>query len=469
MFYLDTLDIKQDVIYGAFKQLDAVGNVKQDNRGRHNNRKQVSLEARDIIENHIKSFPTVPSHYCRKTSQKNYLSGELNISLMYRLYKEQCQKNNVEPEKKEIYSNVFHCCNLAFQMPKKDRCDFCESFENLPNAEEEQIKAYEDHIRRKDVARHQWKDTTKQLAKEQPSEISAACFDLQQVLNCPHGQASDFFYKRKLGVYNLSVYDLATSEAYCYMWPQHLSKRGSNEIGLCVLSFIKTKVDEGKTIVYLTADNCGGQNKNKFIATMLWHAINSIDTLQKVELGFLEKGHTQNENDAVHGVITNSVKKVTLFSPEQWYNAVRMARIRPRPLIVKEMALGEFSDFKAFSKALPNFKVADDGTTVNWTTLRHISISKADPNALLIKQEHDGVAVRVDLMRRKRRSKTTSDLPQLTALSTPCGVPKPVKDDLVALCAANLIPQHYHEYFSNLPVTGLQDNTEPESESSDRE
>ena len=75
---------------------------------------------------------------------------------------------------------------------------------------------------------------------------------------------------------------------------------------------------------------------------MLWHAINTLDGLSKLEYGFLEKGHTQNENDTVHSVITNSVKKVTLYTPEQWYQGVRMARNKPKPFNVKEMCLQDF-------------------------------------------------------------------------------------------------------------------------------
>ena len=457
-FYLDTLDIGQALVYGALKKVDSVGNIKKDQRGLHKSRKRLSFEAQDFIEDHIKSFPTVPSHYCRKSSTKQYLSNELNINIMYRLYIEKCKASMVKPESREAYSNVFHTQNLAFLMPKKDRCDFCVGYENKREHTQNEIMEYNVHMKRKTLAREGWKDATQKLAMEKKDEINSACFDLQQVLHCPHGQASEFYYKRKLGVFNLSVYDMASSEAYCYMWPEHITSRGPNEIASCVLSYIKTKVNEGQSIVFLTSDNCPGQNKNKPFACMLWHAINSLSGLKKIEYGFLEKGHTQNENDTVHSVITNSVKKVTLYTPEQWFHGVRMARTKPKPFNVKEMCLEDFFDFKNVAKSIKNFRLADDGSEVDWTILRHICVTKEDPNALLIKTEHDGPAVRVDLMRRKRRSNTPGENIPLLNLTNVCGIPKAKKDDLLSLCETNLIPPPYQTYFQNIPLG--QDNVE---------
>ena len=158
----------QNMVYGALKRVDSVGMIKTDQRGRHNTKcNRISLNAQDFIEEHIKSFPAVPSHYCRKTSSKQYLSNELNISNMYRLYKEKCQQSfpEVIPESKEAYSNVFHTKKLAFLMPKKDRCDFCVGYENKREHTQEEIMEYNIHIERKNTAQKDWKDVTKKNGK----------------------------------------------------------------------------------------------------------------------------------------------------------------------------------------------------------------------------------------------------------------------------------------------------------------
>lgn len=87
------------------------------------------------------------------------------------------------------------------------------------------------------------------------------------------------------------------------MWPEHVSGRGTNEVASSVINYIKQKAEEGKNIVFLMSDNCPGQNKNTIMATMMWHCMRTLP-LERLEHGFLEKGHTQNENDSIQATIT---------------------------------------------------------------------------------------------------------------------------------------------------------------------
>lgn len=42
------------------------------------------------IIDHIKSFPTVESHYCRNDTAKQYLEENLNVTEMYDFYVQKC-------------------------------------------------------------------------------------------------------------------------------------------------------------------------------------------------------------------------------------------------------------------------------------------------------------------------------------------------------------------------------------------
>ena len=59
----------------------------------------------------------------------------------------------------------------------------------------------------------QIKNEAKKQSIKGPEEDSpmpttaAAAFDFEQILLCPHGESSAFYYKRRLGVYNFSIYD----------------------------------------------------------------------------------------------------------------------------------------------------------------------------------------------------------------------------------------------------------------------
>ena len=92
--------------------------------------------------------------------------------------------------------------------------------------------------------------------------------------------------------------------------------------------------------------------------------------LERLEHCLLEKGHTQNENDSIHVTLTCKSKHQTIYTPEQWYQIVRISRINPQPYIVKEMALTDFYDFKSLSTQLKNFEKDDNGNRINWLKLR---------------------------------------------------------------------------------------------------
>ena len=55
----------------------------------------------------------------------------------------------------------------------------------------------------------------KQKVKEN-ADILAVTFDLQQVLTAPKLAIGSAYYKRKLNIYNLTIYDMQTKDGYCY-------------------------------------------------------------------------------------------------------------------------------------------------------------------------------------------------------------------------------------------------------------
>jgi hypothetical protein len=114
------------------------------------------------------------------------------------------------------------------------------------------------------------KDTDKEMALNDKS-VCAACFDLQKVLITPQSEVSTFYYKSKLAMYNFTVYDMGCHEGYGYVWNEEIAKRGSNEIGSCILHFLKTQKEKGIQKVFVYSDNCGGQNRNRFIFSMFSH------------------------------------------------------------------------------------------------------------------------------------------------------------------------------------------------------
>ena len=123
----------------------------------------------------------------------------------------------------------------------------------------------------------------------------AATFDLQSVLQHPCSEASPMYHKRKLVVYNLTVYEYTSLNGHCYVWNEVNGNRGSCEIGIILLSYLRS-LPNHITEVSLTSDSRGGQNRNQFIATAIFFAVIVLQ-IRTITFNFLEKGHTEMEWD----------------------------------------------------------------------------------------------------------------------------------------------------------------------------
>ena len=306
---------------------------------------------------------------------------------MVELFNEKLAETNDPLVSYPVYRNAFNRhFNLSFFVPKKDQCDICIGFKNANPKPEELIRNQEDHLRNKERARAK-KDELKQAAGQANSKKSVACFDLQQVLNCPHGEVSVFFYKRKLSLYNLTVYDLGSKDVICYMWPETVAKGGTCEIGSCVYKYVEGELKKGKNEFYFFSDNCWGQNKSKNTAMMYSHLVRNNPIASITHL-FLEKGHTQNENDSVHSVIERRSRRIPIHTKDQWYQTVRVARAK-QPYKVVEMKRPDFVDFKPLGSEMKNFNDCTDGSRLDWRNIRVMHFDKDRPHKMMVKVDYD--------------------------------------------------------------------------------
>ena len=89
-------------------------------RGKKSSKNKISGETLQFIHDHIQSFPKMESHCARKKTKKEYLSHDLNIKQMWRLYKEECQKEGQTAVKDSKYREVFcENYNISFFQTKK--------------------------------------------------------------------------------------------------------------------------------------------------------------------------------------------------------------------------------------------------------------------------------------------------------------------------------------------------------------
>ena len=258
------------------------GRSPTDQRGKHNNRpRAVSKDLKQLIEQHIRSFPFQVSHYGRERTKRRYLSSELSVRRMYISFLEKHfpdayfqVRAGTEPKavlchvRHRMYFNYFkENFNYGFGRPRTDVCGTCAEMEVKIQTEKHQA------TRRKlksDLELHKRKaksfyDKLKadSATAEEDQETETLAIDFQQNIPFPHLPVGEIFYMRQLWLYNFCVYSAKTKTSTMYMWPETVAKRGANEVVSCLHHYLQNKLLPGVKKVNVYSDGCRGQNHNQ--------------------------------------------------------------------------------------------------------------------------------------------------------------------------------------------------------------
>ena len=127
-YYLSTLDISQRrVSYFHEHMKQSMSEVPRCDRRRcHKGNRKYTVEQLNFVRKHIllQSFPRVESHYCRANTRKEYLEPGLTLVKMFEMYEEKSRQKEKVPVTLHMYRTVLNMeYNIAFHMPKPDRCD----------------------------------------------------------------------------------------------------------------------------------------------------------------------------------------------------------------------------------------------------------------------------------------------------------------------------------------------------------
>src|SRR5258705_3205212 len=106
------------------------------------------------------------------------------------------------------------------------------------------------------------------------------------------------------------------------------------------------------TIKSIYSDTAGSQNRNVNVAAALLLAVQTIPNLICINQKFMESGHSEMECDSVHSLIESRGNRVKVYTPEQWYQVPRTAKISKPAYSVSEMSFSDFKDFHSLSQAL---------------------------------------------------------------------------------------------------------------------
>lgn len=354
-FYLSTLGISQKPVYTAHNKKDVITNTATpDLRGKSINSRRKPEGDADSARDHINSFHTVESHYCRANTKRLYLGAHLSVSKMYELYIEKCQADNIDPVKKSFYYKIFATeYNLGFHIPKSDRCDLCEKYKVARQSDtltEELIEEYERH----QVLKTEMRNARKKEKEQKTSPV--LLFDLQNVILTPNAEISSLFYLRKLNVYNLTAYYTVTKKVYCALWNESCAGRSGNDIASAFRKILDCVVDEND-ISELTvwSDSCVPQNRNSIISNAVLDFLRDNPNITSITMKYSLPGHScVQEVDSVHSCIERAMSKTEFYSPLGLIRILKQIN-QHNPYRIIQMQPRDFKDFASTAKLL-NYK-----------------------------------------------------------------------------------------------------------------
>lgn len=451
VMFTNTLTIGDGVIVTAHKH-SVTGSTTPDKRGKHSNRSNKATEAqKEHIRNHINLFPRVPAHYVRAKCQREYVECGLSINKMAKAYKTWCEENSVpvkERASKYTYRAVLNKeFNIGFFQPKKDQCQLCNMFKNAPRTERETVlrDKWIAHVKSKALAYEAQKKTRKLLTQRR--DVAMCTFDLQKVLPCPRSETSVFFYKNKLSVYNLTVYDVRSHIGKCYVWHEGIAKRGANEIGSCVWDHMSSQATNGIKELYSFSDSCAGQNRNRFVyAMLLWLSVTSVI---KICHTFLEPGHTYNEGDSVHATIERAAKRKEIFDLNEWVELIESAKVEEPAYQVKLLKRNDIKDFKDLVMK-QNWEKDTTGKKISWNKVKVVEAGYDGDGIVGIRYSYDGPKILLDTTQRRGHPVN------LKTYRPPCAYKEtiPIKEKtlkhLQELCRGQNIPAKYHPFYEQV-------------------
>lgn len=443
--------------------LNALSSFKSNPDGSENRGKSVSVNKTSesiakVVREFIESIPKYESHYSRAKSQRMYLSSSLNISTLYKEYKNVREFRSEEAVSEYVFRQIFNTeFNLSFKRPHSDSCKTCDELnvnmksQLVPEAHKLQLqKSKDDHLNFVEIVHAEFlKDV--EIATKSDGEVVVLTFDLQKALETPSLSTSVAFYKRQLWTYNLCIYSEAEKRAYMYVWSENQAGRGGQEIGSCIINHLKNHIPQNTSRIVMYSDRCGGQNRNIKLTMLLkkyLHDLTNDDALESIEQKYFVSGHSYNSCDRSFGLIEKQQKNSPkIYTPSDWVDVITATKKTEPKFHVTVMQTNDFVSSSELLTLIVNRKKDIDGVKFNWLNIRAIKYEKNNPFMLQILCDDDS-ALKVNI-RRKNVSEDSLTMCNLSIIF-PDGkaIAKKKFEDLQYLL--KFIPIENHEFYVNL-------------------
>ncbi|BES87360.1 Hypothetical protein NTJ_00165 [Nesidiocoris tenuis] len=128
-FSVPTSKTSQDIICSQEPSTE-IGASRSDSANTSQTR-SARLARRRHLLNFLSSLPKLPSHYCRKNSNRNYLQLDIrSYAKLYTIYTDHCEAKGTNPVSIRLFLQECKAANVSIFIPRKDRCDTCYKYES---------------------------------------------------------------------------------------------------------------------------------------------------------------------------------------------------------------------------------------------------------------------------------------------------------------------------------------------------
>lgn len=285
---------------------------------------------RQSVKDFIKTFRPVQKHYCRtKNTVRQYLSSELSITKMWKLYDETHPNADFKVNFEFFRTTFNENFNIGFDAPYVDKCSTCARLEYQISVEQDNAK--KEKIKVELTCHKSRADKFYQLLKEENDSELILSYDCQKNLILPKIPDQAAYYKRQLYLYNFTICEGHSgsiqnrNNSFSYVWTEDEYAKASNQIVSAVHHRLQSSELNGVTIVKLFSDGCGGQNKNTAMVGMIsyWLLTEAPKCVKKVLLYFPIVGHSFIPPDRVFGILERDFKSVSeIISPDEYIKLI---------------------------------------------------------------------------------------------------------------------------------------------------
>lgn len=269
---------------------------------------------------HINSFHPQVSHYTRVHAPwRRYLDPTLSVRFLYRDFQ---QRNSSDKISYATYYKVFRQQRITFGSPKADLCEICEKHKfhlqltkHTPQEQGQcsECAGYMYHSNNAESARRHYLDDSHGVPRV-GSEIYSV--DMQRVLLLPIMKQKSCFFTSRLVTFNETFASMSGDSNVCVLWHEGISGRNAPDVSSAIVTLIERRKPTAANLTFWM-DNCSAQNKNWCLFLALLAVVNGDSPPETVTIKYLERGHTFNRADSIHGAIGRRLKGRTVCTFEE--------------------------------------------------------------------------------------------------------------------------------------------------------